>query len=167
MNMVRHIAFIAATSLLLGSCGQPESTGRAAGENTVTSHPENESHCYLQVTKGAPAVHGTDTIPGAVDTLSIKLDVLGELANGTYNWHPQEKDRKSGSFTGTLENGTVTALLTYTAEGITAKEEVLFKLETGGLRVGTGQLVQSEGVWLFKDKSQVSYGNPLREVPCK
>lgn len=163
--MIQPGAYLLSAFLLLVACGSP---GPATKDTASNAKEElvNESHCYLQVTKTPSAVVGTDTFPGTPDSLYVRLDILGELVNGVYDWLPGEKDSKTGSFTGTLENGTVTALYTYDAEGMTAKEEVLFKVDDGGLRIGTGELMESEGVWLFKDKGLAVFGKPIPEVPC-
>lgn len=152
--------------ILLMACGTPDPPTKGTTPANTKEAQVNVSHCYLQVTQHPPFVVDADTFPSTPDSLYIRLDLLGELANGVYNWLPGEKDSKTGSFTGSFENGIVTALYTYTAEGMTAKEEVLFQLEGNGLRIGTGELVESEGVWLFKDRSLAVYGNPLPEVPC-
>lgn len=160
---MRHLPTGLLFALLLGSC-TPQADPFAGMNTAVESLPV--SHCYLQVTTGAARASGTDTIPGPVDSLWISMDVVGELVNGEYRWLPAEKDRKTGTFTGTLENGVVTALLTYTAEGMNAKEEILLRPEAGGVRVGSGELARSEGVWLFKKKELATYGDLVPEVPC-
>ena len=91
--------------------------------------------------------------------LTANGDINFWLGSDTGAWTP-------GTFTGTLENGVVTALYTYSSEGETAKQEILFKLAEGGLRIGNGELVQDQGVWLFKDKGQAEYGDAIPEVPC-
>lgn len=156
------IAAVMAIPCCWGCGTPPPPSGQEPDRHTAAV----KTHCYLQVTQHPPFVVDADTFPSTPDSLYIRLDLLGELANGVYNWLPGEKDSKTGSFTGSFENGIVTALYTYTAEGMTAKEEVLFQLEGNGLRIGTGELVESEGVWLFKDRSLAVYGNPLPEVPC-
>ncbi len=153
---------------LLAACSQPEDpSSRYNIDANAKGDPEMESHCYLQVTKGEPRIEGGDTVPGTVDSLYIRLDILGELANGVYNWLPGEKDRMTGSFQGSIDDDLVTAVYSYSAEGRTAKQEVLFKVEDGQLRLATGAMETSEGVTLFKDKSQVTYGEPIPEVNCK
>ena len=166
--MIPRFVPLVAGILLLTACGQagPESKTRA-GETKPGKEPVNETHCYLQVTHGAPEVSDTGLAPGPVDTIYIRMDVLGELVNGVYNWLPEEKDAMTGTFTGTLEQGVVTALYTYNAEGETSKQEILFKLTDDGLRVGNGELVQDHGVWLFKNKSHAEYGEAIPEVDCK
>lgn len=162
------LATVMVAIALLAGCGQPEEpSSRYNIDANAKGDPEMESHCYLQVTKGEPRIEGSDTIPGTVDSLYIRLDILGELANGVYNWLPGEKDRMTGSFQGSIDDDVVTAVYTYTAEGRTAKQEVLFQVEDGQLSVATGAMETSEGVTLFKDKSQVTYGAAIPEVDCK
>jgi len=162
--MNRKYAGLFYATILLTACGQP---GRPPAEITDAGNAKPETHCYLRVTKNPPFVVDADTFPSTPDSLYIRLDILGELVNGVFNWLPGEQDPRTGTFTGTLEKGSVTAVYTYTTEDMTAKEEVLFNVAPGGLRVGTGELVESEGVWLFKDKSQATFGEPIPEVPCK
>ena len=149
------------------SCGTPKADDRYNMDTTSQDAPEMETHYYLKVTKGAPRIEDGATVPGTVDSLYIRLDILGELANGVYNWMPGEKDRMTGSFQGSIDDDLVTAVYTYSAEGRTAKQEVLFKVEDGQLRIATGDMETSEGVTLFKDKSQVTYGEPIPEVDRK
>jgi hypothetical protein len=104
--------------------------------------------------------------PGAVDSMWLKVNVLGDLVNGTYRWQPQEKDAKMGSFTGTLENGTITALLSYEAEGRPGQEEMVMKVDSGGLRIGSGERVEEQGIWLFKDKGALAFGPLVPETTC-
>jgi hypothetical protein len=164
--MVR--ALIPLTAMLFfAACGPSEKKDRYSIDANANGEPVMESHCYLRVTKGAPTIEGGDTIPGAVDSLYIRLDILGELANGEYNWLPEEKDPMTGSFQGSIADSVVTAVYTYTAEGETGKQEVLFRVEDGQLRVATGDMEESEGVYLFKDRSQVTYGGPIPEVACQ
>lgn len=152
---------------LLAGCGQPDQ--RAARHNTdanANGTPQIQTHCYLRTTHmPQDSVDGT-IIPGTVDSLYIRLDILGNLANGVYAWLPQKQDQMKGSFQGSLEGNLVTAIYTYTLEGETGKKEVLFKVEDGRLRVGTGDMEVVEGVNLFMDKSQVSFSEAVPEVDC-
>ena len=154
-------------ALFLSACGQQDKADRYDIDANAKGEAVMLTHCYLQVTKGAPRIQGRDTIPGSADSLYIRLDILGELVNGVYNWLPQEKDRMTGSFQGSIDDGVATAVYTYAAEGETGKQEVLFKVEDDQLRVATGEMEVSQGVTLFKDKSQVTYGEPIPEVDCK
>lgn len=147
----------------LCSCGTEETTAVATEKNS-DSLPV--THCYLSVTVGQPRAEGPDTVPGSVDSLWLQVNVLGDLVNGTYRWQPQEKDAKTGNFTGTLESGTITALLRYEAEGHTGQEELVMKLDRDGLRIGSGDRVEEQGIWLFKDKGVLAFGPLVPETNC-
>lgn len=132
----------------------------------LAAQPPVQAKCFLQVTPGEPIVVDGDTLERPVDSLMIHMDLIGELVNGTYDFLPQETDPVQGSFTGTLENGLVTALFTYTTEGTTGKQEVLFRLEDGGLRIGNGEMTEAEGISVFKDKSKAAFGELVPESAC-
>lgn len=163
MTLSRIAIPVLLASLALAACtGQaPSPANDALPEQAPTT-----SHCFLQVTDGEPLVADGDTLERPVDSLVIRLDITGELVNGEYKWLPQEKDQMTGSFTGSVENGVITALYTYTAEGMTGKQEVLFKLTGDGLRVGSGEQVEADGVFVFKDRSKAAFGPVVPEVPC-
>lgn len=158
--MARILALLTPMALLAMACQEQgpaaNSTGASAGS----------AQCFLQAAPGSPIVLDGDTLEQAWDTLYIRMDVLGELVNGVYNQLPYEQDPTTGTFTGTLENGVVTALYTYTTEGMETRQEVLFKLVDGGLRIGQGELVEREGAWVFKDKGQAEYGPVVPQAEC-
>lgn len=167
MGRLRLTSLIAAITLL-SACGQPEKpNSRYTIDANATGEPEMESHCYLEVSHRTPVIEGLDTLPATTDSLYIRLDILGELVNGVYNWLPEQKDHMTGAFQGSIDDDLVTAVFTYNSEGVTAKQEVLFKVEDGQLRTATGAMETSEGVTLFKDKSQVTFGEAIPEVNCK
>lgn len=156
------IPLLVAIMAFVGCSGPSASEGDA-------SPPEQAptiSRCFLQVTTGEPMVVDRDTLKGPVDSLVVHLDITGELVNGRYDWLPQEKDHMTGSITGHLENGLVTALYTYQAEGTTGKMEVLFRLEDDGLRIGTGDMVEAQGYSVFRDPSKAIFGPLVPPVDC-
>jgi hypothetical protein len=161
---MRNATFLPLAGLAwLCSCG---TAGTSAGSSEQKTEDLPSAHCYLSITVGQPRVEGQDTVPGAVDSMWLKVNVLGDLVNGTYRWQPQEKDAKMGSFTGTLENGTITALLSYEAEGRPGQEEMVMKVDSGGLRIGSGERVEEQGIWLFKDKGALAFGPLVPETTC-
>jgi 3-hydroxybutyryl-CoA dehydrogenase len=163
-GLMRNATFLPLAGLAwLCSCG---TAGTSAGSSEQKTEDLPSAHCYLSITVGQPRVEGQDTVPGAVDSMWLKVNVLGDLVNGTYRWQPQEKDAKMGSFTGTLENGTITALLSYEAEGRPGQEEMVMKVDSGGLRIGSGERVEEQGIWLFKDKGALAFGPLVPETTC-
>lgn len=150
---------------LLAACTPPGVKTGNAGDKPP-AQPANEAHCYLQLTQNPPMVVDADTFPGTPDSLYIHLDLVGDLANGVYNWLPGEKDQMTGTFVGNREGALITALYTYHAEGMTGKIEVIFRMEQGGMRVGQGEMT-GDSIQVFKDKSKVTFSELIPEVPCQ
>ncbi|MBS1547978.1 MAG: hypothetical protein JST38_14535 [Bacteroidetes bacterium] len=151
--------------LLLAACGIPApDQGQAPG--SAHPQPETETRCYLRVTKNPPVVVDADTFPGTPDSLYVRVDLVGELANGVYNWLPGEKDHITGTFTGSVSDNVITALYTYHAEGMAGQQEVIFRMDPNGLRVATGEMTGNDSLQVFKDKSAVTYSDPVPAVPC-
>ncbi len=149
---------------LLAACTPPGAKTGNAGDQ-APAQPANEAHCYLQITQNPPMVVDADTFPGTPDSLYIRMDLVGDLANGVYNWLPGEKDHMTGTFQGSREGNVITALYTYNAEGMTGKTEVIFRMQQGGLQVATGEMT-GDSIQVFKDKSKVTYSTLIPEVPC-
>lgn len=156
------IPLLVAILTSVGCSGPPASEGDAS----LREQAPTISRCFLQVTAGEPMVVDGDTLESPVDSLVVQLDITGELVNGRYEWLPQEKDHMTGSFTGHLENGLVTALYSYATEGISGKQEVLFKLEATGLRIGSGDMVEDQGFSVFRDPSKAVFGPLVPQVDC-
>lgn len=150
-----------AAALLPAACGE-----RPAPDAQAGAQPAASTHCYIQVTRHDPVVADNDTFPGPVDSLYIRLDLVGNLANGVYDQFPGEHDPMTGTFTGTLEDGVITALYNMTTGGEEVRQEVLFRLTGTGLRVGHGELIEDQGIRLFKDKALATYGEEVPAVPC-
>lgn len=131
--------------VLLGACGDAPGTPQALKES------EKTSHCYQ---RGA-------------DSLFIRLDLMGDLVNGTFQGYSSDSARVRGTLTGAVEDGVVVVLLTYTGEtGERHRQEVLLRREADGLRIGQGEMVDAEGYILFRDRNQVHYGPVVPEVAC-
>lgn len=164
--MNRSDRFLGCLALLLAACGTPSEPGvggGAAGPSAATM----ESHCYLQVTRGEPVIIDADTLPGPVDSLYIRMDFLGDLVNGVYNWVPGEKDRMTGTFRGNREGDRITALYTYQAEGLTGRQEIIFLLGRDSLRIASGERIGDDSLQVFRDKTAVTFSAPVPEVPCR
>ncbi|MCC6839449.1 MAG: hypothetical protein IT230_04750 [Flavobacteriales bacterium] len=162
--MNRLMAALVVAGLWYSACGRsssPPSEKTGAGADP----PENVTRCFLQVAKAAPSVAGGDTITATADSLVVRINLLGDLVNGIYEFTPGQKDRLSGTFQGHREGDLITALFTYHAGGTTGRVEVLFRLEPNGLRIGTGELI-GDSIRVFKDRSNAVFGALVPEVAC-
>lgn len=167
MKAILHACFSLCLSVLFTACSsdkqeQTLQTGPAAADTTT---PLQEL-CFLQVTQGAPIISGMDTTPGISDSLLIQLTIKGTAVTGILHWLPAEKDRMTGTLEGSLQDSIITAIYTYQAEGVTAKEERIFRLEPDTLRMKAGELVERDGVWVLKSPEEAPYSTSVPKVLC-
>ena len=43
---------------------------------------------------------------------------------------------------------------------------LVMKVDSGGLRIGSGERVEEQGIWLFKDKGALAFGPLVPETTC-
>ncbi len=153
-----HWLFVA---LALASCAQD---GQREAPTAWLPIQPPLTRCFLLANPDSATAFGACASSGI--PLYIRISLLSELANGTVH-EGAGQNAAIGNFTGTLENGLVTALCTYHTERGIAKAEVLFKMEAHGLRVATGETVESQGIRLFKNKENTTYGPLIPEVTCQ
>lgn len=158
---MKNSMIILTAALALMSCKKEEE--KTVEKTTVeeTAPVAATKYCYMQVTKAG----GEDGKP-ANDTLSIEMELKGNVATGTFKWLPFYKDKKTGTFTGTASNGTVTAILEAQAEGTINKEELIFSYDDTKASVKFGEMVEKDGVWVYKDKTTAA-GTDIQKVECK
>lgn len=129
---------------------------------------DRETGCYALVGGSPPLVLGADTLTSSGDTLLLSLDLLGELANGTVERVRNGTRAKWGSFTGSVEDNVITVLYTSTRENNKViKQEMLFRKDGSNLRIGRGEQLLVQGIWLFKDKSKAEFGPLVPAVACR
>ncbi|MCC4214703.1 hypothetical protein [Leeuwenhoekiella parthenopeia] len=107
---------------LFGSCNQTKKTDSDAFpvQTGCYGFSENGTKITFQITRVDPLVQGTLI----------------------YDW--AEKDRNSGGFNGSFENGIIIGTYTFVSEGMQSSREVAFKVEDANLIEGHGEL-QSAG----------------------
>jgi hypothetical protein len=149
-------------ALLIG-CG-PSTSNPAKNTYTEASSPLR-STCYLLTKANPPYTVDTASYPSDPDSLYIHLDLLGELANGVYEWLPGGQDPVTGTFQGSLNDSLITALYTFNTEGMDGKQEVIFRLESNGLRIGSGEMT-GDSISVFKDKGNLEFGELVPKVDC-
>jgi len=154
MNIARLSALLTFAALI--SCQkkqQPETTTENMPAETIATH----TYCYARVSRNMDAV---------TDSLYIHLEVKGDSVTGEMNWLPAEKDKMTGTLAGTIDENAVKAIYTYSAEGQTAKEEKLFKIDGDTLRIKNGELEEHNGVWILKNADAAPYNESVRRVNC-
>lgn len=136
---------LAGMILLLAACN-----GSDTDKPEPLAEPEKTTRCFYRGT----------------DSLSIRLDRIGDLANGILDGTSPEGEKVSGTFTGALEEDLFVVLYTYADSEGKKKLEVLMKPADGGLRLAEGERVTIQGITLFKDRGQVRFGELIPEVAC-
>lgn len=149
---------------LLSSCSENKHNDNE--ESTIEDEEISRDLCFLQVTIGEPRIVDQDTIPGATDSLSIQLHIEQDSVTGILDWLPEEKDKMKGSLKGKIAGNIIEAIYTYEAEGTTAKEEKIFKIQDNHIQMKVGELEEKQGVWVLKNKDSAAFGRPIPTVNC-
>ncbi|MGV9014121.1 MAG: hypothetical protein ACOH13_16130 [Flavobacteriales bacterium] len=147
-------------SVLFIACGAP-----ATQEQSVTSVPEpspstpaSTMRCFRSVTTAGDGSYS--------DTMSITLRINNTDVEGRMDWLPGMKDRMRGTLKGTLEAGRITALYTYSAEGVQQTEQRVFKLGADNITVMSGEMEDRDGTLVMKDVANAVDGIRVPEVEC-
>lgn len=149
-----------ACACLYVSCGEKETnkettiTKETTVEQSVPAQPVAEySQCYLQV--------------NGKDTLLLSYYRKGNnITDGEFYWKPFEKDKKQGTFSGTVQANIATAIADVNTEGMTAKEELQFKIEDDAIKVKFGGMEEGkDGIWHYS-KGQPTSEQVLEKVKC-
>lgn len=111
---------------------------------------------------------------GFYDRYTLRLNLDGESARGELKFLPAEKDSKVGKFEGTV--GAVDKIMMARrgdvlwdtlAEGMNTKEELKFIFGEGVASIGFGEMMdRGDGVYVYKNKDNVSYNLELMDVAC-
>jgi len=140
-------------TILCFACGKKEN---AIDQNTTPeTKATSDMYCFRQLSSNG----------SVTDSLFIQLTVKGDSITGIWNWLPAEKDKMVGTLAGTIHNNEAKAIYTYTAEGQTAKEEKLFKIDGDTLRIKNGELEERNGVWMLKNET-IPYNESVPRVDC-
>lgn len=127
----------------------------------VVPTPAQEKSCYIWNTEA-----------GDKATLIVTTD--GTLVSGAFAFLPAEKDKKTGGFVGTIStekdalgNKTIHGWWTASAEGMTAKEEILITVGDSIAGVGFGEMkAQADGSYVYADANALLYQPPLQKTDC-
>lgn len=137
-------------------------TGSTTGGDVWTDPNVNTAElCYIWNTE-------------AGDKAQLSIDIRGDEVTGELNWLPTEKDKKTGTFKGTVTPvdkiamaRTVNAIWDVAAEGTNQKEELIIKFGEGTANVGFGEMVNSDhGVYIYAHPDKLSYEPNLSQTDC-
>jgi len=108
------------------------------------------------------------------DVSWLRLNLSGEKVTGEFNYLPAEKDKKTGTFEGTVGAVDKMAMArtadvwwSSMAEGMQNKEQLRIVFGEGNAQAGFGEMVdRGDGVYVYKDISKLSYGENMSDVSC-
>lgn len=94
----------------------------------------------------------TTTGGGVTDVEELVFTVSGATASGAYNWLPQEKDQRRGTFSGTVSANQIAASYQFSQEGQTATADITItvgdttaSVEGGAPELGLGATLPEVG----------------------
>jgi hypothetical protein len=108
------------------------------------------------------------------DVSWLRLNLSGEKVTGEFNYLPAEKDKKTGTFEGTVGAVDKMAMArtadvwwSSMAEGMQNKEQLRIVFGEGNAQAGFGEMVdRGDGIYVYKDISKLSYGENMNDVGC-
>lgn len=162
--MKKKIAVLAIVMLQLASCHKETSaeiSKPVPGDNFKTAYGKM---CYRKVTEAKALLEGNVAIR---DTMIFTVERQGDNVSGVFNWLPQEKDKKTGTFKGTMKDNVGTVIYTYNAEGTEQKEELVFKIDEKEVAIKYGEMEEVNGIWKLKNMEKADYTEALPRVDCK
>jgi len=114
------------------------------------------------------------TSRGLFDVNWLKMSLLGDKVTGEFRYLPAEKDKKVGTFEGTV--GAVDKAMmarvanvwwNSEAEGMQVKEQLRIVFGEGTAQAGFGEMVdKGDGTYVYKDVSKITYGVSMTDVAC-
>ncbi len=113
----------------------------------------------------------------AGDSASLKMNLSGtggSIVTGRFDYMPAQKDKKTGTFTGTAGPvdkykmaRTARVIWNASGEGVTNKEELYFDFGEGNAYPAFGEMVLGkDGVYVYKNPNNLSYPIPMQDTEC-
>ncbi len=103
---------------------------------------------------------------------NIEMTVLGEEAEGTFEWKVAGKDLKTGPFKGVVvaldeKNQVLNGLWKTESGGKTVKEELEIKFGSGVASPAFGEMtMRDDGIYIYKNLEKIVYGPNLSLIDC-
>lgn len=112
------------------------------------------SHCYIYKTKK--------------DSALLRVDILeDDMLVGKLSYAFFEKDRNDGQLTGVMQGDKIFAHYTFNSEGTKSTREVAFLKKGEGWVEGFGEVKDSAGILIFKDRSKLDFEKGLYFEPVE
>ncbi len=98
----------------------------------------------------------------------LRIYVEGEEIVGIMEFFLSNNDKKEGTFEGILVGDTIFADLSIQHQDLFLRREVAFLMTSTGLEEGKAEMTESEGKMIFKNHSDLSFGQDLilKPIDC-
>lgn len=131
MQAFNFSAFLTAALLLSACQGTAQTTAETAGL-------ESGDYCYRNITSNGDIT----------DVEELLFTVNGRSVTGQYNWLPEFKDQRKGTFEGTANGNAINASYEFSQEGRTQTEDITIDvneteavIEGGAPELGLGRTI--------------------------
>lgn len=103
------------------------------------------------------------------DTIQANILVQGNNVSGDLIYSLFEKDKNTGTITGTINGDTLVADYKFVSEGKESVRQVVFLRKNKTLLEGYGESEEKDGEMVFKSMKDLNFTSSLQllEVPCK
>lgn len=155
MTIIRNVLALLTAAFICSCSGESCSSDGQAADTTADGVPANFeiSDCYAY--------------QAAKDSAFLRIDILeDDMAVGKLSYALFEKDRNEGDFVGTIQGDKIFAHYTFNAEGKSVRE-VAFRKAGDGWVEGFGEVKDSAGVMIFKNRAKVDFQKGLHFAPVK
>jgi hypothetical protein len=161
MNKILPIALVVIVLLVAGYLVKMNKKGPLADNKPINSI----SLCFYKENKADR---------GYYDVAWLRMNLSGASVTGEFRNLPAEKDKKVGTFEGTVSPvdkimmaRTADVWWDSMAEGMQVKEQLKIIFGEGTAQAGFGEMVdRGDGVYVYKDSMKITYGASMNDVDC-
>ena len=162
---MKKVYLCSALVLSLFACNSTKTNSENSSSTTKKADTENptdsmkimipDNSCYAAVISD-------------VDGALLKLEVFPNVVTGILKYNFAEKDSNEGTLEGKLVGDKIFADYTFKSEGKTSVREVAFLIQGKKITEGYGEMIESNGKMVFKDKKQINYkdGTTFSTIDC-
>ncbi len=150
--------------LFAASCNSQSGKENTSAENNTDSNT-------IQKNKDAMAtnVSGCYAYNVKNDSALLTLNISDTNVTGQLSYHLYEKDKNSGTISGSLRDSLIIADYTFQSEGMTSVRQVVFKINNDTLIEGYGDIMMNGDTARFKNISILKFqiDRPFLKTTCK
>ncbi|MCA9353793.1 hypothetical protein KC842_02895 [Candidatus Nomurabacteria bacterium] len=129
-------------------------------QSEVVEKPQPQRYCFLNETQSGDLYDRY-----IVDLTNDEGDISGEVS-----FLPSEKDKKTGSISGTLSDATsydfIKSVWSSSAEGMNVDEELYMKMYYDHIELAAGEMEERNGEYFYSSPETLSYSMSLDSIDC-